>query len=155
MDDQHFSMLAERHRRVLRLYRERFRLKEIGLELGLSENSVNTYLTEAVQLLGAPGRRAAADALARYEDPSQSSRYHVSVAAAELSADLSGLAQQDGPAVSVGLFPLRPRAGTPNKLALHIRLFWIVALLISLVGGVAVAIAIYSVYVKPMARVLQ
>lgn len=148
-------MLAERHRRVLRLYRERFRLKEIARELGLSENSVNTYLTEAVQILRAPGRRAAADALARYEDPSQSSRYRVSVAVAAPGLELFDSAQRDGPAMGAGFLPLRPRAGTPNKLALHVRLFWVVALLIMLVGGVAVAIAIYSVYVKPMAHLFE
>lgn len=155
MNEQHFSMLAERHRRVLRLYRERLRMKEIARELALSENSVNTYLTEAVQLLGAPGRRAAADALARHEDPSQSSRYRVSVAAFAPGSDLFDSMQRDEPANGAGFLPLRPRTGTPNKLALHIRLFWIVALLIMLVGGVAVAIAIYSVYVKPMERLLQ
>ncbi|UVO50141.1 LuxR C-terminal-related transcriptional regulator [Sphingomonas sp. SUN019] len=156
MDDSQLPLLAERHRKVLRLYRERFRLKEIARELSLSENSVNTYLTEAVQILGAPGRRAAADALARFEDPSRNSRYRPSVP--EIPPELivpPEPQRRDDAAKSDGFLPLRPIDGAPNSLPAHARLLWIVALLVTLVVGVAIAVAIYTVYVKPMERLLR
>ena len=130
-------------------------MKEIARELSLTENSVNTYLTEAVQILGAPGRRAAADALARHEDPSQYPRYQSSVPEGALDPVISSdLQRQGGDAKSTGFLPLRPMDGAPNRLPTHVRLLWIVALLVTLVVGVAVAVAIYTVYVKPMEHLL-
>lgn len=157
MDDIRLARLAERHRKVLRLYAQRYRMKEIARELSLSENSVNTYLTEAVQILEAGGRRAAADALARHEAPSQSSRYRVS-AGEELAPDPLIAERQSAEALEgepSTLLPLRPKSGESNRLPVHRRLLWMVALLILLVTGVAVAVAIYTVYVKPMEHLLR
>jgi len=157
MTEDRTAFLAERHRRVLRLYAQRYRLKEIARELSLSENSVNTYLTEAVQILQVGGRRAAADALARHEGPSQFSRSHVSApdsppdAPTDESTQTEGKLRVDRPA----RFPLRPRSGVPNNLPVHIRLLWMLALLIVLIVGVAVAVAVYTVDVKPMEHLIR
>lgn len=156
MDDSRIPLLAERHKKVLRLYRKRLRLKEMARELSLSEHSVNTYLTEAVQILETPGRQAAADALARHEGTSQVSRYQRSVADIDVEPVVTPESQrQDADEKSVGFLPLRPKDGTPNRLPGHLRLLWIVALLVTLVIGVATAVAIYTVYVRPMEQLLR
>lgn len=156
MNSDRTTLLAERHRKVLRLYRERYRLKEIARKLSLSEHSVNTYLTEAVQILGTPGRQAAADLLARHEAPSQESRYRVSAGetatVVELSAREQGL---DKPTTGVGILPLRRRDGEPNRLPAHVRLLWIVALLLLLITGITAAVAIYLVNVRPMEQLFR
>lgn len=59
--------LSTRHRECLRLYHQRYRLKPMARLLGISENTVGGYLTEAVHLLNAGGRIDAAEMLAQYE----------------------------------------------------------------------------------------
>lgn len=157
MTEDRIAILAERHRRVLRLYAQRYRLKEIARELSLSENSVNTYLTEAVQILQVGGRRAAADALERHEGPSRFSRYPVSVPDSPPDAGADEGSQTEGEPRDYGppRLPLRPKSGVPNRLPVHVRLLWMLALLIVLISGVAVAVAVYTVDVKPMEHLIR
>lgn len=157
MTEDRTHLLAERHRRVLRLYAQRYRLKEIARELSLSENSVNTYLTEAVQILQVGGRRAAADTLARQEGPSQFPRYPFSAPdtppdpTPDTPAQTDGEPRGDDPT----RLPLRPRSGAPNRLPVHLRLLWMVAFLILLITGVTIAVAVYTVDVKPMEHLFR
>lgn len=67
MSRDRFEKLTIRQRECLRLYHQRYRVKEIARELGISENTVSGYLTEATALLGVGGRPAAAAALVAHE----------------------------------------------------------------------------------------
>jgi DNA-binding CsgD family transcriptional regulator len=157
MTEDRIAFLAERHRRVLRLYAQRYRLKEIARELSLSENSVNTYLTEAVQILQVGGRRAAADTLARHEGPSQLSRYPFSAPDTPVDPAPDEASQTAGDPLgdqNIRL-PLRSRSGTPNSLPVHLRLLWMLAFLIILITGVTIAVAVYTVDVKPMEHLFR
>ncbi|WP_394648172.1 LuxR C-terminal-related transcriptional regulator [uncultured Sphingomonas sp.] len=62
-----FVKLTVRQRECLRLYHQRYRVKEIARMLAISENTASGYLTEATALLGVGGRPAAAAALAAFE----------------------------------------------------------------------------------------
>ena len=60
MDDTRISRLSNRQRDCLRLIAELKGSKEIARELHISQNTVNSYIAEAVALLGARDRRDAA-----------------------------------------------------------------------------------------------
>lgn len=59
-DSARFNRLTRRHRECLRGVRELKGSKEIAEELGIEKSTVDSYLTEAVRLLGARNRRDAA-----------------------------------------------------------------------------------------------
>ena len=63
-----FDRLSRRHRECLRGVRALKGSKEIAEELGIEKSTVDSYLTEAVKLLGARNRRDAALRWAAYED---------------------------------------------------------------------------------------
>ena len=68
MDDpQRFERLTRRHRECLRGVRQLKGSKEIAEELGIEKSTVDSYLTEAVRLIGARNRREAALLLADHE----------------------------------------------------------------------------------------
>lgn len=67
MPVERIEQLTQRQRECLRLYQQRYRVKEIARALGISENTASGYLTEAATLLGVGGRQAAAQALAAFE----------------------------------------------------------------------------------------
>jgi DNA-binding CsgD family transcriptional regulator len=62
-----FDRLSRRHRECLRGVRALKGSKEIAEELGIEKSTVDSYLTEAVKLLGARNRRDAALRWAAYE----------------------------------------------------------------------------------------
>ena len=67
MTPERFALLTRRHRECLRGVKALKGSKEIAAELGLGKSTVDSYLAEAVRLLGARNRREAALALAEYE----------------------------------------------------------------------------------------
>lgn len=67
MTPERFALLTRRHRECLRGVKALKGSKEIATELGLGKSTVDSYLAEAVRLLGARNRREAAMALAEYE----------------------------------------------------------------------------------------
>lgn len=67
MTPERFALLTRRHRECLRGVKALKGSKEIAIELGLGKSTVDSYLAEAVRLLGARNRREAAMALAEYE----------------------------------------------------------------------------------------
>jgi len=67
-DADAFARLSRRHRECLRGVRALKGSKEIAEELGIEKSTVDSYLTEAVRLLGARNRRDAALRWAAYED---------------------------------------------------------------------------------------
>lgn len=69
MEDSRFSRLSPRQRDCLRLTYELRTTKEIARDLGLSAGTVSGYLAEAIAILGAPNRRAAAIMFHDYEAP--------------------------------------------------------------------------------------
>lgn len=62
-----FDRLTRRHRECLRGVRALKGSKEIAEELGIEKSTVDSYLTEAVRLLGARNRRDAALRWSEYE----------------------------------------------------------------------------------------
>ena len=67
MTPERFALLTRRHRECLRGVKALKGSKEIATELGLGKSTVDSYLAEAVRLLGARNRREAAMALADHE----------------------------------------------------------------------------------------
>ncbi|MET4896357.1 helix-turn-helix transcriptional regulator [Sphingomonadaceae bacterium jetA1] len=67
MIPERFHLLTRRHRECLRGVKALKGSKEIAAELGLGKSTVDSYLAEAVRLLGARNRREAALALAEFE----------------------------------------------------------------------------------------
>ncbi len=74
-DSTRFDRLTRRHRECLRGVRELKGSKEIADELGIEKSTVDSYLTEAVKLIGARNRRDAALQWAEHE-AAQSSASH-------------------------------------------------------------------------------
>ena len=66
-DQTRFDRLTRRHRECLRGVRELKGSKEIADDLGIEKSTVDSYLTEAVRILGARNRRDAALLLADHE----------------------------------------------------------------------------------------
>ncbi|MFD2138289.1 helix-turn-helix transcriptional regulator [Novosphingobium resinovorum] len=62
-----FERLTPRQRECLRMVYDRLVSKEIAEKLGISSNTVDTYLTEAIAILGARNRRHAAALFHEYE----------------------------------------------------------------------------------------
>ena len=67
MDPTRIPQLSKRHRECLRLVRDLGGSKEIAIQLGITKNTVDSYLREAVAILGASNRRQAALGFATYE----------------------------------------------------------------------------------------
>lgn len=67
MDSSRFDRLTKRHRECLRGVRRLQGSKEIADGLGIEKSTVDSYLTEAVKVLGARNRRDAALQLEEYE----------------------------------------------------------------------------------------
>lgn len=66
-EPERFERLTRRHRDCLRGVRQLKGSKEIAEELGIEKSTVDSYLTEAVRLIGARNRRDAALQLWEYE----------------------------------------------------------------------------------------
>jgi DNA-binding CsgD family transcriptional regulator len=157
MDEAPVDRLSTRHRECLRLYGRRYKVKEIARELGISDNTVNGYLTEAARLLNVGRTEAAALLLAREAaHPDSRGRFSAGDEPAPIPPIPS---PQRAPAEPISvwsaIFPLRPMGGQSNTLPWQTRLLAIVIQLILLILLVAVAVAMYTIYVKPLGRLFS
>lgn len=66
MENYPIERLSGRRLEALKLYADRYPVKEIAQRMGVSENTVSSYLTEAGDLIGG-GRKGAVAALRAYE----------------------------------------------------------------------------------------
>jgi DNA-binding CsgD family transcriptional regulator len=132
--------LTTRQKEVLRLYHQRYRVKEIANHLAISENTASGYLSEAANLLDVGGRSAAARALAAFEVAHPESRGRFSV------DDPTPLPSRDGelpgnPAPAAPMeraplwLPLPIRQEDGNELSPFERFLWTPALAIALAIG--------------------
>lgn len=142
MDQHHvyppFERLTAKQREALRLRAANYRVKQIAAAMGgISENTVNTYLSTATHLLGSPGRAAAAAQLIAYESDHPNMRGRFSVGDAEApQVVLTVAAEEPQPGVPwATVLPLRLGKGTPHDLSPAARFVWIVLLAVFLVIG--------------------
>ena len=139
METNRFDRLTRSQRECLRLYHQRYRLKAIAEMMdGISPNTVGSYLTEAVAVLDAPGRPAAATMLAEWEaaHPESRGRFSVGDPALFPPAELLPTVIPVPPEKSWQAYlPVRTRRGSPNDLNPVLRASWIVALAIALAIG--------------------
>lgn len=145
MDTSRTDRLTRRHRECLRLYHQRYRLKEIGQTLGISENTVGTYLTEAAALLDVGGRRSAAGYLATFEAAHPDSRGRFSVGDNEPVIGTPFISEEGEAALATpkswtALLPFPVTKGATNELGPAARIFWIAA--ITLLTTIAVLLFI-------------
>ena len=125
--------LSTKQREALRLRAANYRTKQIAAAMGgISENTVNTYLSAATHLLGSPGRAAAAQALIAYEVDHPNARGRFSVGDTDQPKMVVMRTAEVPPVAPVApwasLLPLRLGKGTPHDLSLAARLFWIAIL---------------------------
>jgi len=157
MDEAQIDRLGTRHRECLRLYGRRYKVKEIARELGISDNTVNGYLTEAARLLNV-GRSEAAALLIAHEAAHPNSRGRFSAGDEAPPPPPSPVPQRvatESATVWSAIFPLRPTGGQSNTLPWQTRLLAILIQLILLILLIAVAVAMYTIYLKPLASLLS
>lgn len=69
MTETAFDRLSERQKQCLRLYYANYGIKEIGIKLNLSANTVNEHLRNSRRILGVNRSMQAARMLQRHEHP--------------------------------------------------------------------------------------
>ncbi len=118
--------LSPRHRECLRLVYMRLTSKEIAAELGIGVGTVDSYIAEAMTLLGVRNRRRAAELLVSSEadtPPASSDPMFTGVSStAAHSPPRTGDKQAS---VRLDLLPFRSSGVTRNELKPIQRLFWI------------------------------
>lgn len=159
MTPERFALLTRRHRECLRGVKALKGSKEIAADLGLGKSTVDSYLTEAVRLLGARNRRDAALALADFEaqENDQVPEIEEEPIPRKIIPDSAGLvskapamappsapdgstvggAVQDGhvhasPRLSL---PFRRQGQTRNDMNIAERLFWVPTIAVALAIG--------------------
>ncbi|WP_132907538.1 LuxR C-terminal-related transcriptional regulator [Sphingomonas sp. BK235] len=162
MSPDRFAKLTTRQRESLRLYHQRYRVKEIARALAISENTVSGYLTEATALLDVGGRPAAAAALAAHEAAHPETRGRFSVGDPTPRPDAEPSSPGDdapAPAAAAGPRsaphapgPLRLpfRNGDGNDLTIAQRLFWLGAIVFALVTG----FGLFALFVRTLSDVV-
>ncbi len=159
MTPERFALLTRRHRECLRGVKALKGSKEIAAELGLGKSTVDSYLTEAVRLLGARNRRDAAIALAEFEahqndqvieNKKEASPHKIIPDSAGLEAEpvampvpmapdgsTVGGAVQSGHAYAPSRLPLpiRRQGQTRNDMTVAERLLWVPTIAIALAIG--------------------
>lgn len=125
--------LSPRHRECLRLVFERHTSKEIAAKLGIGVGTVDSYISEAVALLGAQNRRRAAEILFAsnaHAAPGISQGETTGVAQAPASSPIPGSSSQPG--TWLDLLPLRISGAKRNEFKPIRRLFWILQIAFAL-----------------------
>jgi DNA-binding CsgD family transcriptional regulator len=158
MEPTRFDRLTRRHRECLRGVRQLKGSKEIAEELGIEKSTVDSYLTEAVKVIGARNRRDAALQLEEHEtasgvtmsepDPDKmggdSARLVPPPALPpeprspdELVVGQSGgVAERSGTVALAGIrLPFRRRGQAGNNLSVGDRLLWIQVITLGLAIG--------------------
>lgn len=132
MEDSRFSRLTPRQRDCLRLTYELRTTKEIARDLGLSVGTVSGYLSEAIAILGAPNRRAAAIMFHEYEAPFKNEGQFAGVSGPSTAA--AHPVATSTPSSFWG--PLDPRnRESDNEQGIIARIGWIIAIAIALAIG--------------------
>lgn len=158
MDPTRIPQLSKRHRECLRLVRDLGGSKDIAIQLGITKNTVDSYLREAVAILGASNRRQAALAFAQFE--ATETPHQITGDSTWVDADpqirpttFSTIsAARDAPIGFVGAspstdrrspLPFREKGGRYNDLTKAQRLIWILvgALVAALLLAASVNIA--------------
>lgn len=177
MTPERFTLLTRRHRECLRGVKALKGSKEIATELGLGKSTVDSYLTEAVRLLGARNRRDAALALAEYEaqenqqdteiEGNESPHKVIPDSAGMVSAPAAmpvpmppdgstvGGAVKDGHVQSSSRLPLpiRRRGQTRNDMTVAERLLWVPTIAIALAIGFGMLATGLDVMTRVIGRV--
>lgn len=158
MDASRFDRLTKRHRECLQGVRQLKGSKEIADELGIEKSTVDSYLTEAVKVIGARNRRDAALQLERHDqevaaraDPATPDKMGAHSARLVPPADplpsvfspdefvvgqSGGNARQPGEARFAGFrLPYRRKGQTGNDLSVGDRLIWIQVIALGLAIG--------------------
>lgn len=143
MDADRFARLAPRHRECLRLVSQLKSSKQIAVELGIAPGTVDRYLTEAAELLGVRGRAAAANLLAKHENPPHGNQGgESSGVVAPSPAPAIPIAPQPVAATTIPTpsgpsfrLPLRRKGEIGNDLTKSQRLMWIPLLATATVIG--------------------
>ncbi|MEH3046176.1 helix-turn-helix domain-containing protein [Sphingomonas adhaesiva] len=120
--------LTPRQQECLRLTYERKTSKEIASTLGLSVGTVNTYISEAISVLGARNRRHAAELLHASEPP-QATPDKVELHSEGVPATPAATAvEPQGSGDWRRLLPIRAKGATGNDLSVTLRILWIFVL---------------------------
>lgn len=159
MTPERFALLTRRHRECLRGVKALKGSKEIAAELGLGKSTIDSYLAEAVRLLGARNRRDAALALAEYEagendqvieieeEPTPNKVIPDSAGLVEPAPVVAPPSAPDGSTVGGAVqdghvhasprlsLPLRRQGQTRNDMNMAERLFWVPTIAIALAIG--------------------
>lgn len=125
--------LSPRHRQCLALVHKLRTSKDIAAELGLAVGTFNSYIAEAVTLLGARNRRHAAELLFSTEAAAPPEKVQpeltgVASQAASASQPESGLQSGD----LLVLLPFRSSGAKRNAFKPVRRLFWILQIVLAL-----------------------
>lgn len=177
-DPQRFDRLTKRHRDCLRGVRDLKGSKEIADELGIEKTTVDSYLTEAVKVIGARNRREAALLWAEHEATSTSKTEEIPEKAAphkiggdsmRLVEPVAGLPSAGSPDEMIvgapgvsGNPPFRRRSpgiGVPyrrkgqrgNNLTVGDRLIWIQAIVL----GVAMAFGMLMTGLQVLTNLIE
>ena len=160
MESTRFDRLTKRHRECLRGVRELKGSKEIAEELGIEKSTVDSYLTEAVKVLGARYRRDAALQLDRHEREAEAAEPALSATPDKMGGDSArlagaadplpvmampgewvagqsaGSAKEPGQAPSARFrLPYRRKGQAGNDLSVGDRLIWIQVITLGLAIG--------------------
>ena len=160
MDADLHKRLSTRHRECLRLYHQRYRLKPMARILGISENTVGGYRTEAVHVLNAAGRLAGAEILAQNETAHPAKRGRVSGGDHQSIYPAIPDVHRGEQAISAApgwttFFPTRSNRGGPNDLSWRQRLTAIFSGLMLLILAIWISVALYSFSAEQMGRLIN
>ncbi|MDQ1158893.1 DNA-binding CsgD family transcriptional regulator [Sphingomonas sp. SORGH_AS 950] len=147
MDRKSAESLSPRQLECLRLVWERRISKEIARELGISKTTVDGYIAEAVQALGAKDRREAAAIVFADTPPDKVRGDPARVDQLGQSGDVEAPAiepvapqPQQPPAFGLGL-PLSTRGQNRNDLSALATVFWIFAIAIAAMAALTLSIS--------------
>ncbi len=124
--------LSPRHRECLLHVFQRRTSKEIAMVLGIGVGTVDSYIAEAVSILGAPNRRRAAEMLYGDRDgapPGKLEGETPGVAAGSGDDPLPGQGMQVGEWQV--LLPFRYKGAHRNELGPIHRLFWLILMVLA------------------------
>ncbi|MDQ2892236.1 MAG: helix-turn-helix transcriptional regulator [Pseudomonadota bacterium] len=179
-DQTRFDRLTKRHRECLTGVRALQGSKEIADDLGIEKSTVDSYLTEAVRILGAKNRRHAALLLAENEEIAaprlaENAPHKIGADSARLAplhgslpSDISPgeqvVGQPDGREQalrhrfsSIGL-PYRRKGQANNDLSVGDRLIWIQAIAVGSAigfGMLAMGLQVVTTLVESVTRHLS
>lgn len=142
MTPERFESLSRRQRECLRGVSQLKASGEIATELNISTSTVNSYVAEAVQLLGARNRREAAMALSRYESgaPEKHGGEEIRVVPTPppeppvATPEVATTASNPASGWTLPL-PFRRRGQADNDLSVASRLLWIPAITVGVAIG--------------------